>query len=145
MANTSITSANSIFTVTVPGLFPTPVQLQGYSSDKAVITDAIEMAETQMGVDGRMTGGYVPAITKQTITLQADSPSRSIFKTIALATQASKEIFYIAGALDLPSTGESFIMPKGIIVNMKQIPDLLKVLGPVDIMIHWEQVTSNPI
>ena len=103
------------------------------------------MAETQMGVDGRMTGGYVPAITKQTITLQADSPSRSIFKTIALATQASKEIFYIAGALDLPSTGESFIMPKGIIVNMKQIPDLLKVLGPVDIMIHWEQVTSNPI
>jgi hypothetical protein len=144
-ANSTITSANSIFTIVVPGLFPAPVQLEGYSSDKAVITDAIAMAETMMGVDGLMAAGYVPAITKQTISLMANSPSRSFFTAIALATQTAQEVFQLIGALDLPSTGESFIMPKGYIVNMKKIPDLMKVLGPVEIVIDWQSVTPNPL
>ena len=79
MSDTTITSANSTFTITAASLFPTPVQLQGYASDKAFATEALELAEVQMGVDGRMTSGYVPNVVKQTISLQADSPSRSIF------------------------------------------------------------------
>ena len=74
--DTTITSANSVFTIVIAGLFPAPVQLQGYASDKAFTTEALDLAEVQMGVDGRMTAGFVPNPTKQTITLQADSPSK---------------------------------------------------------------------
>lgn len=142
---TTITSANSVFTLVAAGIFPAPVQLQGYSSDKAVVTDAIDLAEIQMGVDGRMTAGYVPMPTKQTISLQADSPSRAIFSAIAQATKTARDTFFLSGTLVLPGTGESYTFTRGVISNIKQIPDLLKVLSPIDIQITWESVSPSVV
>lgn len=145
MAETTITSANSVFTITVPGLFPSPVQLRGYSSDKAFATEAITLAEVNMGVDGRMTAGYTPQPVVQTITLQADSPSKSIFAAIIQATKTGREVFYITGALDLPSTGESFAMTRGILTKGKQIPDANKVLQPMEFEVTWESINRSII
>lgn len=143
MAETTITSANSVFTITVPGLFPAPVQLRGYSSDKAFVTEALTLAEVNMGVDGRMTAGYTPQPVVQTVTLQADSPSKSIFAAILQATKTGREVFYITGSVDLPSTGESFSLRRGIITKGKQIPDAQKVLQPMDFEITWESVDRS--
>lgn len=143
MENSTITSANSVFTLVVAGLFPAPVQLMGYSSDRAFTTDALELAEVNMGVDGRMTGGFVPNPTKQTITLQADSPSKDIFTAIIQAMKTAREIFYMSGSIALPSTGESFTLTRGILTTGKQIPDAQKVLQPVDYVITWESVNRS--
>lgn len=143
MADTTITSANSVFTLVIAGLFPAPVQLQGYASDKAFTTEAIDLAEVQMGVDGRMTAGFVPNPVKQTITLQADSPSKDIFAALIQATKTAREIFYISGSISLPSTGESFTLTRGILTNAKQIPDAQKVLQPVDYVLTWESVNRS--
>ena len=143
MADTTITSANSVFTIVIPGLFPAPVQLQGYASDKAFTTEAIDLAEVQMGVDGRMTAGFVPNPTKQTITLQADSPSKDIFTALIQAMKTAREVFYISGSIALPSTGESFTLTRGILTNTKQIPDAQKVLQPMDFVITWESVNRS--
>jgi hypothetical protein len=143
MADTTITSANSVFTIVVPGLFPAPVQLLGYASDKAFTTEAVDLAEVQMGVDGRMTAGYVPNPVKQTITLQADSPSKDIFTAVIQAMKTAREVFYISGSISLPSTGESFTLTRGILTNAKQIPDAQKVLQPVDYVITWEQINRS--
>jgi len=140
---TTITSANSVFTVVVPGLYPVPVQLQGYSSDTAFTTESVQLAEVQMGVDGRMTGGYTPMPVKQTITLQADSPSKDVFSTIIQAIKTAREIFYISASVTLPSTGESFTMRRGILTVGKQIPDAAKVLQPVQYEITWESVDRS--
>ena len=141
--DTTITSANSVFTIVIAGLFPTPVQLQGYASDKAFTTEALDLAEVQMGVDGRMTAGFVPNPTKQTITLQADSPSKDIFTALIQAMKTAREVFYISGTIALPSTGESFTLTRGILTNAKQIPDAQKVLQPVDYVITWESVNRS--
>jgi len=141
--DTTITSANSVFTIVIAGLFPAPVQLQGYASDKAFTTEALDLAEVQMGVDGRMTAGFVPNPTKQTITLQADSPSKDIFTALIQATKTAREVFYISGTIALPSTGESFTLTRGILTNAKQIPDAQKVLQPVDYVITWESVNRS--
>lgn len=143
MSDTTITSANSVLTLVIAGLFPAPVQLQGYASDKAFTTEAIDLAEVQIGVDGRMTAGYVPNPTKQTITLQADSPSKDIFTALIQAMKTAREVFYISGTLALPSTGESFTLTRGILTNAKQIPDAQKVLQPVDYIITWESVNRS--
>jgi hypothetical protein len=140
---TSITSANSIFTLVIAGLFPVPVQLRGYSTDRAFTTEAIDLAEVQMGVDGRMTAGYTPMPTKQTITLQADSPSKDIFTALIQAMKTAREVFYISGSIALPSTGESFTLTRGILTNVKQIPDAQKVLQPVDYVITWENISRS--
>lgn len=141
--DTTITSANSVYTLIVPGLFPVPVQLQGYSSDRAFTTDAVDLAEVNMGVDGRMTAGYTPNPVKQTITLQADSPSKDIFTALIQAMKTAREIYYIQGTIALPSTGESFVMTRGVLTNAKQIPDAQKVLQPVDYVITWERVDRS--
>ena len=143
MADTTITSANSVFTIVVAGLFPAPVQLQGYASDKAFTTEAIDLAEVQMGVDGRMTAGFIPNPTKQTVTLQADSPSKDIFTALIQAMKTAREVFYISGSIALPSTGESFTLTRGILTNAKQIPDAQKVLQPVEYVITWEQINRS--
>ena len=143
MDNSTITSANSVFTLVVAGLFPAPVQLKGYASDKAFTTEALDLAEVQMGVDGRMTAGFVPNPTKQTITLQADSPSKDIFTALIQATKTAREVFYISGTIALPSTGESFTLTRGILTNAKQIPDAQKVLQPMDFVITWESVSRS--
>ena len=143
MSDTTITSANSVFTIVIPGLFPAPVQLLGYASDKAFTTEALDLAEVQMGVDGRMTAGFVPNPVKQTITLQADSPSKDIFTAVIQAMKTAREVFYISGSISLPSTGESFTLTRGILTNAKQIPDAQKVLQPVDYVITWESVNRS--
>ena len=140
MAGDSITSANSVFTLVVAGLFPAPVQLHGYSADKAFSDDAIALAEVNMGVDGRLTAGYVPAPTPMTITLQPDSPSRDLFAAIIAATKSLRDVYYLSGTITLPSTGESFTLTRGVLNNVKQIPDAAKVLQPVDYQITWESV-----
>jgi len=145
MSDTTITSANSVFTITAASVFPAPVQLQGYATDKAFATEALELAEVQMGVDGRMTAGYVPNPVKQTISLQADSPSRSVFTTIIQTTKTLGEIFYLSGVISLPSTGEKFSMTRGILTTAKQIPDAQKVLQAVDYIITWESVDASLI
>ena len=143
MDNSTITSANSVFTLVVAGLFPAPVQLKGYASDKAFTTEAVDLAEVQMGVDGRMTAGFVPNPVKQTITLQADSPSKDIFTAVIQAMKTAREVFYISGSISLPSTGESFTLTRGILTTAKQIPDAQKVLQPVDYVITWESVNRS--
>lgn len=143
MSDTTITSANSVFTIVVPGLFPAPVQLRGYSSDKAFTTEAVALAEVQMGVDGRMTAGFVPNPVKQTITLQADSPSKDIFTALIQAMKTAREVYFVSGSIALPSTGEAFTLTRGILTNAKQIPDAQKVLQPVDYVITWESVNRS--
>ena len=143
MPDTTITSANSVFTIVVPGLFPAPVQLRGYSSDKAFTTEAVDMAEVQMGVDGRMTAGFVPTPVKQTITLQADSPSKDIFTALIQAMKTAREVYFVSGSIALPSTREVFTLTRGILTNAKQIPDAQKVLQPVDYVITWESVNRS--
>jgi len=143
MADTTITSANSVFTIVVPGLFPAPVQLRGYATDRAFTTEAVDLAEVQMGVDGRMTAGFVPNPVKQTITLQADSPSKDIFTALIQAMKTAREVYFVSGSIALPSTGEAFTLTRGILTNAKQIPDAQKVLQPVDYVITWESVNRS--
>lgn len=140
MPDTTITSANSVFTIAVAGLFPAPQQLQGYSAERAWETDSVELSETQMGVDGRMTAGWTPNPVSQRVSLQADSPSKQIFLAIQRAMKAARDVYYISGTIDLPSTGESFICTRGVLKSAKPLPDAGKVLQPMDFQIVWESI-----
>lgn len=140
MANTTITSANSILTMVVPGLFPVPVSIQGYSTDDAFMLDALDLAETVMGVDGKMSAGYVPKEVKLTITLQADSDSKEFFAILTQAVKTAREIFYMSATLSLPSTGESFTFTRGILTSVDQAPAAKKMLQPQKFVITWESV-----
>ena len=97
---TTITAANTIFTIGVASLFPTQQQIQGYSADDVTDGEAQEMGDTMMGVDGVLTGGYVNVPFVQTINLMADSPSNDLFDQWAAAENLIQDK-YVAYRLSL--------------------------------------------
>lgn len=136
----TITSANSVVTLTVPGLFSTPVQLQGYSTDKAWDTAAQVVTETQIGVDGRKTAGLVYNAVKQTFSFQADSPSVQIFEAIFAAQRAARDVYYLSATIDLPATGQSYVCNKGTLEDYNSVASAAKVLTMREFAINWESV-----
>ncbi|MEF3068042.1 phage tail fiber protein [Pandoraea apista] len=144
MANTNtITAANSIFLLSVGGIFPVAQQLQGFAADAAFAFDSVEPAEVVMGVDGNMSAGYVPYITVQTISIMPDSPSLSIFETWLQATNTTREVFYADAQITLPSIGRKFILSRGVLTSAKTAPDVKKVLGASEFKVSWNTVAPS--
>ena len=141
----SITSANSVFMVAVPDLFPVPVKLQGYSADDAFMADAVVVAEALMGVDGKLSAGYVPNPTIITVTLQADSPSIALFETVVQAMQAARDTYAVSATIAVPGISRAFACTKGFLTEYKPMPDAKKLLQPVTYKITFESVTASAI
>jgi hypothetical protein len=145
MALKTLTSANSKFTITVPALGLPPFTLQGYASDSAFATDQVDVAETQKGVDGKMSAGFVPFITPITVTLQADSDSGNFFDQWLGAQEALKELAYCDAVIDIPSIGKTFVCTKGALARAAKIPNAEKILRPVAYVIHFDVVQPVPL
>lgn len=141
----TITSANAVFLLTVPGLLPVPFQVQGFAADAAFLFDTVDAAETVMGVDGKMSAGYLPFITPQQITLQADSPSIQLFDSILAAEKLAKELFFLFGTISMPGVKKSFVMTKGALKRITQAPPAAKVLQPQAYQVDWEDVAPTPL
>jgi hypothetical protein len=136
----SITSANATLTISIPALYPVPQTMQQWAADDAFSTDAIQIAETRMGVDGYMTGGFTPAIVPMTLTLMPDSVSISVFDFLSNSMMVSKEIYTMTGTLLIPATGKSYELQNGILRSVKVLPDAKKVLDPQSYIIDWNYI-----
>lgn len=140
----TITSANSVYMISVIGLFPLPQQLQGYAADDAFDTAPAENSEVVIGVDGKISAGYVPFLTDQTIHLQPDSPSISLFQAWLAAEKAAKEKFYAAAIISLPSIARKYVCTDGVLKSTVQIPTVKKLLQPQDFIITWGSIDPAP-
>ena len=143
MADTTITSANASFILTIASLYPAGVQLQNWSADSAWSSDAVEQAQVMMSVDGIMSAGYTPNPTVMTLNLMADSTSRKYFNELIIAQRTQNDIYWLTGAITLDSTGESYALTRGALTSGKLIPDAAKVLQPTTYVITWESVAQS--
>ena len=139
----TITAANSVFLLAIGGIFPVPQQLQGYAADAAFAFDAIEPAETVMGVDGKMSAGFTPYMTPQTVSIMPDSPSLSIFEAWLAAMQTSREVFFGNATIILPAIGRKYTLTRGVLTSAKTAPDVKKVLQAQEFKLTWESVTKD--
>lgn len=139
MAGT-ITAANAVLMLSVTGLFPVPQQIQGFAADDVYDTEDLETAEILMGVDGKMSAGFVYNPVRQGFTLQADSSSNDFFEAIYSAEQAAREKYFLNGSVLLSSIGKLYTMTAGVVSGYKPLPDAKKVLQPRKFMITWERV-----
>lgn len=137
----SITAANATFLLTIPSVFPVPQQLQGFAADDIFSTDPLESAEILMGVDGKLSAGFVFVPPKQGIFLQADSPSNAIFDAWYAAQQTVKDIFFADGLVQLTSIGTKWALIRGVLSTYPPIPDAGKTLKPRRFGITWESVS----
>lgn len=139
----TITAANSVFLLAVGGIFPVAQQLQGYAADAAFAFDAADPVEAVMGVDGRMSAGYTPYMTVQTISIMPDSPSLSIFETWLAAMNTSREVFFANATIILPAIGRKYALTRGVLTGIKAAPDVKKVLQAQEFKLTWESVAPS--
>jgi len=138
----TVTAANVVLTITVSGLYDSPQQISGYSTDKVWSTDALKLAETMMGVDGILSAGYVPNPVNMTISLQANSFGIDVFDNIIQSTQQQREIYWINGSISVPATGKVYSAVNGVVETAKVIPDASKVLQAQEYTITWQSLTA---
>lgn len=140
----TLTTANSSMSLLVRNLFPIPQAIHGYAADDSFAVDDVDPAETSMGVDGLLSGGYVPYSTKLTLTLQADSASSAMFETVLAAQVAAKEIYIWDGVVIIQGTGQKYNFTKGFLRNASPMPSAKKILQPRKFMIEFEACTPSP-
>lgn len=144
MADRTITAANSVFLLGVVGLFAVPQRLEGYSADAAFETESNEPVETQLGVDGRMSAGWLPTLKKQTIMLQADSISADFFDQWNEAQEARREVMFAFGIIKLPALNKSYELLRGALSAYVPIPSARKVLQARTFGVTWNTIIPNP-
>lgn len=141
----SITGATAIVMLTIPGLFDVPFQLQGFAADDVYDTDELASSETLMGVDGKLSGGFVYVPVNQRYALQADSPSIIFFDTWWTTQQQIRDVITVNGLVSIPSVGRKYSMQNGFLTGYKPIPDAKKLLQPQRFAITWERVFPSVI
>lgn len=144
MART-LTAANSILTLSIPGLFDSPVLIQGFATDAVSDTDSVQPAETMMGVDGNLSAGWIPVPIVQNYNIQADSDSIDIFEQWYQTQQQIQEILRANGMFVVQSLGVKYTHRRGILTGYVPTANLQKVAQPRKFSITWEGVTSAPI
>ena len=139
----TITAANSSFSIAISNLYPSPQTIQGYAADDAFSADALDIAETVMGVDGIMSAGFVFNPVKFTVTIMPTSPSLVLFDTWASKTIGLREIFPATAIIMLPAINRQYTLTNGVLMSAKPLPDVKKVLQAVSYSIMWERVTGE--
>lgn len=145
MANErTLTSANAILMLAVDTIFPVPTRIKGFAADDVTSMDAIDNAETMMGVDGRLSAGFVPAPVRQTITLQADSLSNDFFEYWNTFERQAQQKYVAAGTILLKATNKQYICSRGFLRSYTPMPAARRVLQPRTFTIEWENVIPAP-
>jgi len=141
----SITSANIVFMLSVTGLYTAPQRIQGFATDDVGDFDDLAVSENLMGVDGKLSAGFVFNAVVQKIALQADSASNQLFDTWYQAEKVLRDKYFANGILTMPSINMSYVMTNGNLSMYKPIADMKKVLQPRIYQITWESIVGAPI
>lgn len=141
----TITSANAVFVLSLPDVLGVAVQLQGWAADDAFAAEAIEPTEVQMGVDGTLSAGYRPRPFPVPITLQASSPSASIFDAWNTAQTTALEAFACSANITLASTGKTYVLSNGYLTSYTPFPEAKGVLQPLKHTITFESIVAAVI
>lgn len=140
----SITSANTVLTLSQTTLFPTPVRIQGFAADDVYDLDQVQLVEESMGVDGVLSFGFVFTARRQTISLQADSASNSFFDTIMLQQQAALDVYPLTGQILLPGISTKFNMINGALRDYNPGPSAKKTLQRRSFIVVWNTILPAP-
>ncbi len=145
----SITSANAKLTLTVrntAGIVVGPFTVEGYAQDAAFAVETVDAAETIMGVDGKLSGGYLPRATKFSVSLMANSPSVALFEAWDSAQKVLGDVLVADGFVAAPSLGKAYALVKGFLTRLTPVPTARRTFSdPMVYELTFESVTPAPI
>lgn len=143
--NRNITSANATAILTVDNAFPAGIIFEYFSSDQSFSGDEVEIAETKMGVDGKLHAGWIPAERNVTFTFSPDSPTIIFLEELIAVQNVAKNVFFCDLPITVPSVGKLYHYTNGVLKKTKMLPDGKKTLDPVSYTFTFEDMKVTPI
>lgn len=137
----SITSANAVIMLAVPGVFPVPQSIQQFSAEDIFTNDPVQANEVAMGVDGHLAAGFVYTAVSWSVSLMADSPSNAFFDTWYNTMKRNVESYRCNGTIWLKSVNQKYDMVNGALTTYRNMSDAARVLRPRAFVITWESVS----
>ncbi|MCI0151942.1 hypothetical protein KNO81_39600 [Paraburkholderia sediminicola] len=122
-----------------------PQNVEGYAADDAFSSEALDIAEIVMGVDGHMSGGFIFNSVNLKVAIMPDSPSLPIFENWMTFQRNAREVFYANGSISVPSIGRKYTLQNGILKSGNPIVNAKKVLEYVSFVIAFERVIGVPV
>ncbi len=144
MANPTITSITAVLALVIPGVYNSPVVIQGFAADDMFELDSFPKVEARMGVDGHLSQGYVRHARKMKIKLEADSSSGIVFDNWAAAMDTAVDAIPCSGTITLQSNGLQATLNNGALTGYSDVPGAKKTLQPQSYEITWESVVISP-
>lgn len=141
----SITSANSIFLLGATNLFDVAQRMQDFSADDISSHEAMQVAETMMGVDGYLAYGFVNTPMTQNMMLMAKSDSIAFFETLYTSQKQIQDIYPLYGSITYPSRGVKYTLTNGVLTNYAPVADARRVLQPRRFTLVWESCLPAPL
>lgn len=138
MATKTITAATATVFLTVDGLFSSAQQIQGFGTDSMIETDDVAPGVAEMGVDGRLSVGWVPTPKVVKLTLAADSPSRDLMEDWIQAQDQQREVLPCNLVVNMPAIGRTYTYSRGVITAGRTQPNAGKTLAPAAYAITFE-------
>lgn len=143
----SITSSNATFMLTIGGppggasggganLY-SGVMLQMFGVDDAFSAEAVDIAETEVGVDAYGVAGYRPHEVAMPIRFEAASPSIVVFENWAATEDAINDKLFASAVIWQPSIGRKYTCPMGVLFRLEPMASARRVLKDREFMIHW--------
>lgn len=140
----AVTAADIVYSITIPLVFPTPVQIQGFATDEVLDIPSIRSAETMMGVDGVLSVGFVFVPVIQTLSLQADSLSNDVFDTWWAQSQSTLQSYIATATILMPSISKKYNLNGGILTGYKPLANAKKLLQPRTFELTWQNIAPAP-
>jgi hypothetical protein len=140
----SITSVNSTIILSVTGLLP-PTQLQGYAVDDIFTSTSITHVETMQGLDGILSGGFVPVPKPVRFRLMANSQSISFFEAWFQSEEQIADVYQCNGIITQPGIGRTYTLAQGFLTDYHPIADAARVLQPRDFTVLFQNIIAAAI
>jgi hypothetical protein len=140
----TVTSANAVVMLTVPTLYDSPQQLQGFAPDQMFDVPDITNKELQFGADGVLTAGFVFVPVEIDFKFLASSLSVPIFETWANTEREGPQVLPCSLTISLPATSTIYTLTQGYLMKASPVPTAQKVLQPRSWGVAFGQCAISP-
>ncbi len=118
----NISSANASAILKVDTVIPNGIELTGFSTESMWDVSPHDMAETKMGVDGKMYASYVPKEKEVTVSLEAASPSLPYLMNLIKVSETEKSVFPAELTITVPSIKTRYKFYAGVLKSGPSMP-----------------------
>jgi len=139
----TLTVANSTLTMTTEALFTSAQRIQGYAADDAFDFEAVENGEYSMGIDGKLSAGFVFNEIPFTMTLQGDSASLQLFEQIWQYEYSNRTKLTQNVTVTLPAVSKRYELKNGFMRSYKA-PSGKKILQPAVVVFVFNTLQVSP-